>query len=86
MYFSVFLVKYNVIVFGIYYVLKKSIMKLRCIPDLVTSYFVTNLDLVTIFLVHKNISFNDNLVFLPLRFSDTKFGLFWSKMPLLIIF
>ena len=79
MYFSVFLVKYNVIVFGIYYVLKKSIMKLRCIPDLVTSYLVTNLDLVTIFLVHKNISFSDNLAFLPLRFSDTKFGLFLVK-------
>ena len=37
----------------------------QCNPDLVTSYLVTNLDLVTIlqktnFLVHKNISFSDN--------------------------
>ena len=41
----------------------------QCNPDLVTSNLVTNLDLVTIlektiFLVHKNISFSDNLVFL----------------------
>ena len=41
---------------------------LQCNPDLVTSYLVTNPDLVTIlqktiFLVHKNISFSDNLVF-----------------------
>ena len=40
----------------------------ECNPDLVTSYLVTNPDLVTIlqktiFLVHKNISFSDNLVF-----------------------
>ena len=40
----------------------------QCNPDLVTSYLVTNPDLVTIlqktiFLVHKNISFSDNLVF-----------------------
>ena len=40
----------------------------QCNPDLVTPYLVTNLDLVTIlqktiFLVHKNISFSDNLVF-----------------------
>ena len=42
--------------------------KVQCTPDLVTSYLVTNPDLVTIlqktiFLVHKNISFSDNLVF-----------------------
>ena len=41
---------------------------IQCNPDLVTSYLVTNPDLVTIlqktiFLVHKNISFSDNLVF-----------------------
>ena len=40
----------------------------QCNPDLVTSYLVTNPDLVTIlqktiFLVHKNILFSDNLVF-----------------------
>ena len=44
------------------------VMYVQCNPDLVTSYLVTNLDLVTIlqktiFLVHKNISFSDNLVF-----------------------
>ena len=43
-------------------------MTVQCTLDLVTSYLVTNLDLVTIlqktiFLVHKNISFSDNLVF-----------------------
>ena len=43
-------------------------MRVQCNPDLVTSYLVTNPDLVTIlqktiFLVHKNISFSDNLVF-----------------------
>ena len=42
--------------------------KLQCTPDLVTSYLVTNPDLVTIlqktvFLLHKNILFSDNLVF-----------------------
>ena len=41
---------------------------IQCNPDLVTSYLVTNPDLVTIlqktiFLIHKNISFSDNLVF-----------------------
>ena len=41
---------------------------IQCNPDLVTSYLVTNPDFVTIlqkiiFLVHKNISFSDNLVF-----------------------
>ena len=43
-------------------------MTIQCTLDLVTTYLVTNLDLVTIlqktiFLVHKNISFSDNLVF-----------------------
>ena len=42
--------------------------KVQCNLDLVTSYLMTNPDLVTIlqktiFLVHKNISFSDNLVF-----------------------
>ena len=41
---------------------------IQCTPDLVTSYLVTNPDLVTIlqktvFLLHKNILFSDNLVF-----------------------
>ena len=43
-------------------------LTVQCNPDLVTSYLVTNPDLVTIlqktvFLVHKNILFSDNLVF-----------------------
>ena len=43
-------------------------LEVQCNPDLVTSYLVTNPDLVTIlqktiFLLHKNISFSDNLVF-----------------------
>jgi hypothetical protein len=42
--------------------------QVQCNLDLVTPYSVTNRDLVTIlqktiFLVHKNISFSDNLVF-----------------------
>ena len=42
--------------------------EVQCNPDLVTSYLVTNPDLVTIlqktvFLVHKNILFSDNLEF-----------------------
>ena len=42
--------------------------EIQCTPDLVTSYLVTNPDLVTIlqktvFLLHKNILFSDNLVF-----------------------
>ena len=46
----------------------KSNTAVQCNLDLVTSYLVTNPDLVTIlqktiFLVHKNISFSDNLVF-----------------------
>ena len=47
----------------------KVLQKLiQCNPDLVTSYLVTNPDLVTIlqktiFLVHKDTSFSDNLVF-----------------------
>ena len=44
------------------------ITSVQCNPDLVTSYLVTKPDLVTIlqktiFLLHKNISFSDNLVF-----------------------
>ena len=44
------------------------ILFIQCNPDLVTPNLVTNPDLVTIlqkniFLVHKNISFSDNLVF-----------------------
>ena len=47
---------------------RQSVKYIQCNPDLVTPYLVTNLDLVTIlqktiFLVHKNISFSDNLVF-----------------------
>ena len=43
-------------------------LTVQCNPDLVTPYLVTNPDLVTIlqktvFLVHTNISFSDNLVF-----------------------
>ena len=42
--------------------------RVQCNPDIVTSYLVTNPNLVTIlqktiFLVHKSISFSDNLVF-----------------------
>ena len=45
-----------------------SHLEVQCTPDLVTSYLVTNPDLVTIlqktvFLLHKNILFSDNLVF-----------------------
>ena len=79
MYFSVFLVKYNVIVFGIYYVLKKSIMKLRCIPDLVTSYLVTNLDLVTIFLVHKTSHLMTIWYFCPFDLVTLNLGFFGQK-------
>ena len=49
--------------------LKNIVRKnVQCTPDLVTSYLVTNPDLVTIlqktvFLLHKNILFSDNLVF-----------------------
>ena len=47
---------------------KSLFFEIQCNPDLVTSYLVTNPDLVTIlkktiFLVHKNILFSDNLVF-----------------------
>ena len=61
-------------------------VEIQCNPDLVTSYLVTNPDLVTIlqktiFLVHLVTIW----YFLHLQFSDTKFGLFWSKMPLLIL-
>ena len=47
---------------------RRFIYIVQCNLDLVTSYLVTNPDLVTvlqetIFLVHKNISFSDNLVF-----------------------
>ena len=45
-----------------------NVLLVQCNPDLVTSYLVTNPDLVTIlqktvFLLHKNILFSDNLVF-----------------------
>ena len=63
----------------------------QCNPDLVTSYLVTNPDLVTvlqktIFQYTKTSHLVTIWYFLPPRFSDTKFGLFWSKTPLLIIF
>ena len=55
---------------GFFRLLMKGIFDpyVQCTPDLVTSYLVTNPDLVTIlqktvFLLHKNILFSDNLVF-----------------------
>ena len=56
----------------------------ECNPDLVTSHLVTILQ-KTIFLVQKTSHFVTIWYFLHLRFSDTKFGLFWSKMPLLTL-
>ena len=57
---------------------------IQCNPDLTTSYFVTNPDLVTIlqktiFLVQKTSHLVAIWYFLHLRFSDTKFGLFGQK-------
>ena len=49
-------------------IFSRDLIIIQCNLDLVTPYLVTNPDLVTIlqkiiFLVHKNISFIDNLVF-----------------------